>query len=65
MRSYDSTPVEEGIQIIDESTGRGNYQNQAVYLAGWALSGAKGVVGDSTDSARRAVERNWLFLNMP
>ena len=54
---YNQTPIESTIQILDTSTGRGSYKDDRIYLAGWALSGAKGVVGDSTESARRACER--------
>ena len=54
---YNPTPIENEIQILDTSSGRGDYKENRIYLAGWALSGAKGVVGDSTESARRACER--------
>ena len=53
---YEPTPVDI-ITDIDKSTGRAKFQEENIYLAGWALSGAKGVVGDSTESARTAVER--------
>ena len=56
---YDHSPVDERIRIVDGSTGRAKFQDHTnVYMAGWALSGAKGVVGDSTETARTAVERN-------
>ena len=54
---YNQTPIENEIEILDTSSGRGEYDKHRIYLAGWALSGAKGVVGDSTESARRACER--------
>ena len=54
---YNPTPIENEIEILDTSSGRGEYEDNRIYLAGWALSGAKGVVGDSTESARRACER--------
>ena len=56
---YDHSPVDERIRIVDGSTGRAKFKDHTnVYMAGWALSGAKGVVGDSTETARTAVERN-------
>ena len=53
---YDPTPVDK-LDDINRETGRAKFNDETVYLAGWALSGAKGVVGDSTESARTAVER--------
>ena len=53
---YDPTPVDK-LDNINRETGRAEFNDKTVYLAGWALSGAKGVVGDSTESARMAVER--------
>ena len=59
---YNQTPIENQIEIMDTSTGRGKYQENTIYLAGWALSGAKGVVGDSTESARRTCERKLVEM---
>ena len=59
---YNPTPIDNQIEILDTSTGRGQYQENTIYLAGWALSGAKGVVGDSTESARRACERKLVEM---
>ena len=54
---YDFSPISDQIGNINLETGRATFNDKNIYLAGWALSGAKGVVGDSTDSARRVTER--------
>jgi len=54
---YQPTPVDNDIASIELETGRAKFnRDTTVYLAGWALSGARGVVGDSTESARVAVD---------
>ena len=55
---YDMSPIDPDVTVTDYSTGRAKLEDRNIYLAGWALSGAKGVVGDSTETARTAVERN-------
>ena len=54
---YDRSPICDEVEIVDAESGRAHYRGKPVYLAGWALSGAKGVVGDSTDSSRRVADR--------
>ena len=53
---YEPSPLSDQIHKIDVPSGTAVYKDMKIYMAGWALSGAKGVVGDSTDSARRATE---------
>ena len=54
---YDFSPVSEEVTNVNVQTGRAEYDSNTIYMAGWALSGATGVVGDSTDSSRRVTDR--------
>ena len=53
---YEKTPVSDFITDVDMKTGRASAFDRPIYLSGWALGGAKGVVGDSTESSRLAVQ---------
>ncbi|CAG5107369.1 Oidioi.mRNA.OKI2018_I69.chr1.g3286.t1.cds [Oikopleura dioica] len=53
---YEKTPVSNFITDVDTKTGRASAFDRPIYLSGWALGGAKGVVGDSTESSRLAVQ---------
>lgn len=53
---YEKTPVSEFITDVNTDTGRAAAFDRPIYMSGWALGGAKGVVGDSTESSRLAVQ---------
>jgi len=53
---YEKTPVSEFITDVNLDSGKAFAFDRPIYMSGWALGGAKGVVGDSTESSRLAVQ---------
>ncbi|CBY32583.1 unnamed protein product [Oikopleura dioica] len=53
---YEKTPVSEFITDVNLQSGKAIAFDRPIYMSGWALGGAKGVVGDSTESSRLAVQ---------